>query len=483
MSTPKTAATTDSAPNKDTASREKAWREEIHTPVAEYNANVPCDSIEPDPNNRDKIDKTRVSAMAASIKVVGLLQPIVLRALDGGKYRIIAGEHRWRAHLELKLKTIAGRIYKNETDLAAAKKKAVENAQRVDLTPIERAKRFKELSDLGENQKGIGVLFGGLSQPVVANALRLLELPAEVQGLISEGTLSEAHGVSLVRFAKWPRVCACIARHAISNGASSKSLNNDRLPYSYQLKQAKLVVEINTGSSWSSEPLYVLPAELRQHPSFFRGNQETHYLLPEDGSPNLWEPVKAKLDAERAAKEAAAEKREKSAGTKGGKLSKEYVKQAAERKKVIAVNKQARAEATIARQKMHEQLAETKAFDAASIVVVAKAAFASHRKIGRCASQVATKLGIALPKGFNPDSLKWLAKLKPVDLLRLCAGAIADDECESGAKFAWGIDGLEDTAQLLGAKKSAAVTEAATQSIANAAKAKATAKLAKKGGK
>ncbi len=476
MSSPKTAATTDSAPNESTASRQKAWREETHTPAAEYNANVPCDVIEPDPQNRDKIDKARVTNMAASIKAVGLLQPIVLRALEGGKYRIIAGEHRWRAHLELKLKTIAARIYKNQSDLDAAKKKAVENAQRVDLTPIERAKRFKELTELGANQKEIGVLFGGLSQPVVANALRLLELPSEVQQLVSAGELSEAHGVSLARFSKWPRICACMASQAIRDRVSSKQLNGQALPYSYELKRTKLVVGINTGSSWSSEPMYEIPAELKKNPAFIRQHSDTYYLLPEDGSPNLWEPVKAQQDAERAKKEEAAAKREKSGEAKNGGGSKEDRKRALERKKTIAANKQARAEATIAREKMHEQLAATRNFDAASIVVVAKAAFDSHWKIARAATSVAAKLGIALPKGFSPGRLSSLAKLKPVDLLRLTAGAIADDECESGGKFAWGIDSLEDTAQLLGGKKSAAVSDAATETITNAAKAKAAAK-------
>lgn len=474
MSSSKTAAPTDSAPNKDTAAREKVWRAEIHTPAAEYNANVPCDAIEPDPQNRDKISKERVANMAASIKAVGLLQPIVLRALDGGKYRIIAGEHRWRAHLELKLKTIAARIYKNQSDLDAAKKKAVENAQRTDLTPIERATRFKELTELGENQKSIGALFGGLSQPVVANALRLLDLPPAVQELISKGELSEAHGVALVRWAKFPRVCLFIAESAITDRTSSKDLNQRELPFSYYLKEEGLVTEINTGSHYSGR-MYVLPDEFKNDPAFVRFHSTTYYLHPEDPKENKWLPLKAKLDAAMDAKEAAAAERESKKGGKAsgdGKPSKE----ALERKKKIAENKQARTEATIARQVMLDQLAKTKELDASSLVVVAKAAFESHWNIGRGASEVAEKLGISLPKGFAPSSLKWLAKLKPVDLLRLCAGAIADDECESGSKFAWGVESLEDTAQILGAKKSAAVEQSATALIASAAKAKADAK-------
>ncbi len=249
------------------------------------------------------------------------------------------------------------------------------------------------------------------------------------------------------------------------------------LPCSYQLKRAGLVTEINTGSHYSGR-MYVLPADIKKDPSFVPVYRDTFYLHPEDPKQNVWLPLKAKLDAEMDAKEKADEARESKKAGKGSADGKP-TKEALEQKKKIAENKQARTEATIARQVMHEQLAKTKELDASSIVVVAKAAFESHWKIGRGASQVAAKLGITLPKGFSPGNLKGLEKLKPVDLLRLCAGAIADRECEDGAKFAWGVDSLQDTAQLLGAKKSAAVEKSATALLDAATKAK----TAKKGAK
>lgn len=436
--------------------------------AATFDAAVKCNLIEPDPKNRDKIDKERVKALAATIAEVGLLQPIVLRAIEGGRYRIIAGEHRWRAHLELKRPTIAATIFASESELDAAKKKAVENAMRVDLTPIERAKRFRELAELGESQKNIGELFGGLSQPVVANALRLLELPASVQKLLAEGKLSEAHGVSLVRFAPWSRACEIIAHRAVKDGYSSKTLNSERIPFRWDLIQRGLVIEINTGSHYSG-PIYELPADFKKDPGCVDAGHATYYFLPDDEKENKWPAIKANLDQERTEKEAAAAKQQKAKVAKGGKPTKE----ALERKKVIAENKQARTEASLARGAVLQHLSKTKDIDPAALTIVVAKAFVSHWRIGRFATPAATGLSIPLPKGFAPDSLSWLSKLKPVDLLRVCAGAIALDACEQGIKQSYGVQELEEVSLLLGAKKTEALRKEAAGVLVGVARANA----------
>ena len=423
-----TAAPTDSAPNNE--GREAAFRAEIHVPEAEYNANVPVDLIEPDPNNRDKIDKARVTALAATIATEGLLQPIVLRLLANGKYRIMAGEHRWRAHLELKRATIASRIYKNETDLTAAKKKAVENALRVELTPLERAKRFRELAELGAGQKEIGALFGGVSQPVVANALRLLELPAEVQAMVSDGRLSEAHGVSLARFARWPRVCACIARNCIEREATAKSLNRDKLPYTYELKRAKLVVEINTGSHWSGETLYELPAEVKNDPDFIELHQSTYYLLPDATkgvAVNKWKKMKADLDKAMAEKEAEKKKAEAKRVAKGGAPTAEQV----ERKKKIAANKAARGAVEIALAGAVQRVKGAKGIDALSIYLLA-----SECSVRMDVEAAARLLSITLPPKFQDYRHEDWAKLPPVDALKLAAVGLAMDKAKDAIRHA-----------------------------------------------
>ncbi len=461
----KTAALTDSAPNTD---RAKAWKDEIHTPAATYNANVPLAAIEPDPKNRDKISKDDVAKMAASIQAVGLLQPIVLRELGGGRYRIIAGEHRWRAFRELKLLTIRAMIYKDQSDLDAAKKKAVENAQRVDLTPIERAKRFRELGELGSSQKEIGELFGGISQPVVANALRLPELPADVQALLTDARLSEAHGVSLARFAAWPKACSTIAHAAIKRGDTSKYLNSDELPYSYELVRQGLAYEIET-NNWSSKA-YELPKDFMKEPGVIEGHGDVWYLKPLDPKADKWLPLKAKLDAEKAAAAAKAEKKE--TGIQG----KLPAAEAAKRRKVIAENKRARAESALARTAVFKQLIDTKDIDAACLAIVAQKAFAYHWSVRNHAGGVAKSLGIAW-SGGKTESLANLAKLKPVDLLRLVAGCILQKESEDAVKFAGEIP--EEVAHVLGAKKAKKIKQTAADELAAVARAKA---AKKKGG-
>lgn len=425
---------------------------------------VALNQIEPDPKNRDKIGKDDVAKMAASIQAVGLLQPIVLRELGGGRYRIIAGEHRFRAYQQLKALTIRAMIYKDQSDLDAAKKKAVENAQRVDLTPIERAKRFRELGELGAKQGEIGELFGGLSQPVVANALRLLELPAHVQALLSSGDLSEAHGVSLARFAAWPAACNAIASRALKEEITSKDLNEEDLPYAYELVRAGLAYAIETNKYYQTH--YVLPPEFLKDPGFFDG----YYLKPADPKADKWIPLKAKLDAERAAKAASADKKE------GAKQSKMSPAAAAARRKVIADNKQARRESALAHAAVFKQLAETKEIDAACLAVVAQKAFAYHWGVRNGIAGVAKALGIAW-SGSSTESLDKLAKLKPVDLLRLVAGCILQKESDDAVKFGHEIH--DEVAHVLGAKKAKKIKQAAADQLAAVAKAKA---AKKKGG-
>lgn len=470
---PKTAAPTDSAPN--TAERQKAWRDEIHTPAAEYNANVPCTAIEADPKNRDKISPERVAAMAESITAVGLLQPVVLRDLGGGQYPLIAGEHRWRAHLALKLKTIAARIYKDQSDLDAAKKKAVENAQRVDLTPIERAKRFKELAELGASQKEIGILFGGVSQPVVANALRLLELPADVQKRISAGEISEAHGVSLVRFAAWPQVCSKIAASVVGDEMTSKDLNDENLPFAHLLVRTGLAYEIKT-CSYSGES-YTLPKDFYAAPGFFGSQRDyaCYYLKPQDPKQNKWVTLKPVLDEARKAKEKAATKTEES------KQSKLSPAEAAKRKKKIADNKQARLESELALEATFAHLRGIKTMEKGIVTamvakVLGNGHYASNLK------EAATKIGLTLPANlvtcswYTNVSITKLAALSEVDQLRAAAAAVALFHGTQAIKFAHGVS--DELTAVIGSKKAETCRKQAEAKLA----ALAAAKRAKQGG-
>lgn len=433
---PETAAPTDSAPN---TAREKAWRDEIHKPAAEYNANVPCDAIEPDPKNRDKIDKDRVSAMAVSIKEVGLLQPVVLRDLGGGKYRLIAGEHRWRAHLELKLKTIAARIYKGQSDLDAAKKKAVENAQRVDLTPIERAKRFKELAELGSSQKEIGVLFGGVSQPVVANAMRLLELPESVQAQVGKGELSEAHGVGLVRFARWPKACEFVAGEVLRYGWSSKNLIQTAHPFFAGLVSKGILTKIRLKANyWEADELvYQLPRHFGSHADFVVAGDFAYYFHPADPKqPNVWEPEKKKQDEERAVKKAQDQKRAETEAKKSGKSKPS--KQQLERKKKLDGNKQARSEidGTLAHAVLELKGAKGVHRSALAVICDHVLGGADVATLDTAAAAIGLKLPGKLDDAGFGQANGALRDLGEEQMIKLAAAAIILGESEHARKYA-----------------------------------------------
>lgn len=129
--------------------------------------------------------------LAASVRVHGILQPIVVRP-SGDGYEIVAGERRWRAAVLAGLATVPA-VVRQVGELESLALALVENLQRQDLNPVERARAYRRLSqEFGLSQQEIARLVGR-SQPAVANALRLLSLPQDVLEAVEKGELSEAH--------------------------------------------------------------------------------------------------------------------------------------------------------------------------------------------------------------------------------------------------------------------------------------------------
>jgi len=145
---------------------------------------------------RETFADAAIEALAESIKRDGLLQPIVVRPLNGG-YEIVAGERRWRAAIRAGLKRVPSIVQAVAED-RALELALVENLQREDLDPIEEARAFKILGDkFGMTQERIADLVGK-SRPTVANSLRLLKLPADIQGLLKNRTLTRGHARALL---------------------------------------------------------------------------------------------------------------------------------------------------------------------------------------------------------------------------------------------------------------------------------------------
>lgn len=161
-------------------------------------AEIDIEKIKPNPNQpRKNFDSEALNELAASIKMHGIVQPIVVNDMGDGTYMIIAGERRWRAANICGLKTVPA-VVRNYTDKQVKEISIIENLQREDLNPIEAAKAIKELMDeYGLTQEVVADRIGK-SRSSIANTLRLLSLYPDVLKMVEEGKLSAGHARCLV---------------------------------------------------------------------------------------------------------------------------------------------------------------------------------------------------------------------------------------------------------------------------------------------
>jgi ParB family transcriptional regulator, chromosome partitioning protein len=148
-----------------------------------------------EPNSRQprqsRLDED-APGLAESVRAQGLLQPVVVRPRDGGRYELIAGERRWRAAKAAGLPTVPA-LVREADDRETMLLGLVENVARKDLSPVEEARAYAMLTDefglsLAEVAERVGH-----SKPLVSNRMRLLELPDDILDLVDEGQLSEGH--------------------------------------------------------------------------------------------------------------------------------------------------------------------------------------------------------------------------------------------------------------------------------------------------
>ena len=145
---------------------------------------------------RKEFAQSQMDTLISSIQEHGILQPIIVRPTSKG-YKIIAGERRWRAATQLGLKEIPT-IVKTADSLKTIELALVENIQREDLNPMEKATAYSELKiNFGLTQEQIATKVGQ-DRSTIANTIRLLDLPKEIQGLVSRGTISMGHARSLL---------------------------------------------------------------------------------------------------------------------------------------------------------------------------------------------------------------------------------------------------------------------------------------------
>jgi ParB family transcriptional regulator, chromosome partitioning protein len=189
-----------------------------HVPQAAGYLEIQVHLVEPSPYQaRREIAPEQLAELAESIRSEGLLQPIVVRR-HGEKFQLIAGERRWRAFQQLKLRSIPARVVE-ASDASAASIGLIENLQREGLNPIEEALGFASLVrdfDLTQETAAERV---GKSRASVANSLRLLALDAEIQGFIAKDLLSVGHAKILLGVED-PASRAVLARRVIEEGLS-----------------------------------------------------------------------------------------------------------------------------------------------------------------------------------------------------------------------------------------------------------------------
>jgi len=160
-------------------------------------ASIPIEDILPDRSQpRRHFDETRILELANSIRSKGVIQPVLVRR-DGDKYRLIAGERRWRAAQRAGLHTIPA-LVKDVTDRQAFEIALIENVQREDLNPIEEAEAYRRLiEEFGLTQEACAERVGK-ERSSIANSLRLLKLPQEVKEALVDGSLNMGHARALL---------------------------------------------------------------------------------------------------------------------------------------------------------------------------------------------------------------------------------------------------------------------------------------------
>lgn len=153
--------------------------------------------VQPNPfQPRTDFDESEIRSLADSLRRQGLLQPVVVRPVNG-HFQLVAGERRWRAARMAGLDRIPALI-REVDDQKMLELALVENLQRRDLNPIEKARAFRQVLQLnGWTQEALADAMG-LARPTVANFMRLLELPVEIQETVSRGTLSMGHARALL---------------------------------------------------------------------------------------------------------------------------------------------------------------------------------------------------------------------------------------------------------------------------------------------
>ena len=159
---------------------------------------IPVSQVRPNQHQpRAYFDEEALVSLSASIRELGVLQPILVRPTEGGEFEIIAGERRWRAAKRVGLQTVPA-LVRSVEDASALEQALVENLHREDLNSLEEAAAYQQLmEDFGLTQEQVAIRVGK-SRSAVTNTLRLFQLPPSVQKLVAERKVTAGHARALL---------------------------------------------------------------------------------------------------------------------------------------------------------------------------------------------------------------------------------------------------------------------------------------------
>lgn len=206
-------------------------------------AEVSPSDIIPNPRQpREVFDEDEIEGLAVSLLDVGVLQPLVVRPLDGGRYELVAGERRLRAAKVAGLELIPV-VVRHTEDADLLKEALVENIHRVQLNPLEEAAAYQQLlEEFGFTQEELASRIGK-SRPAISNSLRLLSLPTGVQRRVAANVLSAGHAKALLALPD-PAAQERLAERVVAEGLSVRAVE--------ELVRMKLLDEPGTGGGASS---------------------------------------------------------------------------------------------------------------------------------------------------------------------------------------------------------------------------------------
>lgn len=184
---------------------------------------LPIEQVIPNPRQpRTHFDEVRLAELADSIRASGIIQPILVRPIAGGQFELVAGERRWRAARVANLTTVPA-LVKEITDAESLELALVENLQREDLNPIDRATAYQHYLTTFKVAPDTLARRLGESRANVANYVRLLNLAAEIQEMVRTGSLSMGHARALVGISE-PERQLSLARLVARKGLSVRQI-------------------------------------------------------------------------------------------------------------------------------------------------------------------------------------------------------------------------------------------------------------------